>query len=164
MTVTGTSKACILTEINLSGRIHVLNWPLLSFKEVYPSVCMQNCGYVLQCIRKIWHFRVFLFHLGKKAKENETEKEEEGAADKEEAKEEDETPHPLNNNNNNNNRIQRRYLRFSTISSQRRKLSPTRTLKWPGCNRVQITCNTLSAYHVQVPCYVPLGTKGQLSY
>ena len=65
---------------------------------------------------------------------------------------------------NNNNRIQRRYSRFFTISSQRRELSPTRTLKWPGRNRVQITCNTSSAYHVQVSCYVPLGTKGQLSY
>ena len=53
---------------------------------------------------------------------------------------------------------------FFTISSQRRELSPTRTLKWPGRNRVQITCNTSSAYHVQVSCYVPLGTKGQLSY
>ena len=66
--------------------------------------------------------------------------------------------------NNNNNRIQRRYSRFSTISSQRCELSPTRTLKWPGRNRVQITCNTSSAYHVQVSCYVPVGTKGQLSY
>ena len=28
-------------------------------------------------------------------------------------------------------------------------LSPTRTLYWPGRNRVQITCNTSSAYHVQ---------------
>ena len=26
------------------------------------------------------------------------------------------------------------------------------------------TCNTSSAYHVQVSCYVPLGTKGQFSY
>ena len=69
-----------------------------------------------------------------------------------------------NNNNNNNNRIQRSYSRFFTISSQSRELSPTRTLKWPGRNRVQITCNTSSAYHVQVSCYVPLGTKGQLSY
>ena len=51
---------------------------------------------------------------------------------------------------NNNNRIQRRYSRFFTISSQRRELSPTRTLKWPGRNRVQITCNTSRAYHVQV--------------
>ena len=50
-----------------------------------------------------------------------------------------------------------------TISLQRRELSPTRTLKWPGRNRVQITCSTLGAYHVQVSCYVPLGTKGQLS-
>ena len=64
---------------------------------------------------------------------------------------------------NNNNLIQRRYSRFFTISSQRRELSPTRTLKWPGRNRVQITCNTSSADHVQVSCYVPLGTKGQLS-
>ena len=38
---------------------------------------------------------------------------------------------------------------FSTISSLHRKPSPTRTLKWPGRNRVQITCNTSSAYHVQ---------------
>ena len=52
-------------------------------------------------------------------------------------------------NNNNNNRIQRRYSRFFTISSQRRELSPTRTLKWPRRNCVQITCNTSSAYHVQ---------------
>ena len=41
--------------------------------------------------------------------------------------------------NNNNNRIQRRYSRFFTISSQPREPSPTRTLKWPGRNRVQIT-------------------------
>ena len=68
-----------------------------------------------------------------------------------------------NNNNNNNNRIQRRYSRFFTISSQHRKLSPTHTLKWPGRNRMQIMCNTLSAYHVQVSCYVPLCTKRQLS-
>ena len=68
-----------------------------------------------------------------------------------------------NNNNSNNNRIQRRYSRFLTISSQRREPSPTRTLKWPGRNRVQTTCNTSSAYHVHVSCYVPLGTKGQLS-
>ena len=67
-------------------------------------------------------------------------------------------------NSNNNNHIQRRYSIFFTISSQRRELSPTRTLKWPGRNRVQITCNTSSAYRVQVSCFVPLGTKGQLSY
>ena len=40
-------------------------------------------------------------------------------------------------------------LRFFTISSLRRKLSPTRTLKWPGRNRTQITCNMSSAYRVQ---------------
>ena len=39
------------------------------------------------------------------------------------------------------------YSRFFTISSQRRELSPTRTLKWPRRN--QITYNTSSAYHVQ---------------
>ena len=38
---------------------------------------------------------------------------------------------------------------FFTISSQRRELSPTRTLKWPRRNRVQITCNTSNDYHVQ---------------
>ena len=42
-----------------------------------------------------------------------------------------------------------------TISSLRHKLSPTRTLKWPGCNRVQITCNTSSTCHVQpVVCHL----------
>ena len=49
----------------------------------------------------------------------------------------------------NNNRIQRRNSRFFTISSLHRELSRTRTFKWPGCNRVQITCNTSSAYRVQ---------------
>ena len=63
------------------------------------------------------------------------------------------------NNNNNNNCFQRHYSRFFTISSQRRKLSPTHTLKWTGRNHVQIMCNTSSAYHVQVSCYVPLGTR-----
>ena len=38
---------------------------------------------------------------------------------------------------------------FFTISSLRREPSPTRTLKWPGRNRVQMTCNISSAYHVQ---------------
>ena len=36
-----------------------------------------------------------------------------------------------------------------TISSLRPELFPTRTLKWPGRNRVQITCNTLGARHMQ---------------
>ena len=67
--------------------------------------------------------------------------------------------------NNNNNLIQRLYLRFFfTVSSQRCELSPARTLKWPGRNRVQIMCNTSSGYHMQVSCYVPLGMRGQLSY
>ena len=55
-------------------------------------------------------------------------------------------------------------LDFFLVSSQRCEPSPTHTLKWPGRNSVQITCNTSSAYHVQVSCNVPLGTKGQLSY
>ena len=33
--------------------------------------------------------------------------------------------------------------------------SPTRTLKWPGCNRVQIMCNPSGAQHLQhVVCHV----------
>ena len=77
--------------------------------------------------------------------------------------------HTYNNNNNNNNNhhhhhhhhlIQRRNSRFFflTISSLRREPSPTRKLKWPGRNRVQITCNTSSAYIItcNVSCYVPL--------
>ena len=54
-----------------------------------------------------------------------------------------------------NNRIERRKPRFFfffTISSLRRELSPTRTLKWPERNRVQITCNTSCAYHAQMQC------------
>ena len=38
---------------------------------------------------------------------------------------------------------------FFNISSLRHELSPTRSLKWPGRNRGQITCDTSSAYHVQ---------------
>ena len=50
-----------------------------------------------------------------------------------------------NNNNNNNNRIPCQNSRFFTISSLHHKLSPTRTLNWPGRNHVQIT----SAHHAQ---------------
>ena len=50
--------------------------------------------------------------------------------------------HLNNNNNYNNNCIQRRNLRFFTISSLHREPSPAHTLKWPRRNRVQITCNT----------------------
>ena len=50
---------------------------------------------------------------------------------------------------NDNDRTQRRNSRLFTISSLHLEQSPTRTLKWPGSNRVQITCNTSSAYHVQ---------------
>ena len=52
--------------------------------------------------------------------------------------------------NNNNNQFE-----IFTISSLRHELSPTNTLQWPGHNRVQISCNTSSAYHVQhVVCHV----------
>ena len=34
-------------------------------------------------------------------------------------------------------------------NNDNRELYPTRTLKWPGRNLVQITCNTSSAYQVQ---------------
>ena len=57
--------------------------------------------------------------------------------------------HHHHHNNDNNNRIQTRNSRFLTISSMRREPSPTRTLNWPERNRVQITCSTSSAYHVQ---------------
>ena len=44
---------------------------------------------------------------------------------------------------------------FFTFSSLRRKPSPTRKLKWPRHNRLKITCNTSSAYHVQqVVCHI----------
>ena len=39
---------------------------------------------------------------------------------------------------------------FFTISSLCRELYPTRTLKWSWRNRVQITSNTSSAYHVKL--------------
>ena len=58
-------------------------------------------------------------------------------------------------NNDNNDCIQRRSSRFFTISSLRRELPPTHTFKWPERNRVQITCNTSSTYHVQrVVCHL----------
>ena len=48
---------------------------------------------------------------------------------------------------------------FFTISSQRRNVSNTYAQVAQCAN----TCNTSIAYHVQVSCYVPRGTKGQLS-
>ena len=57
------------------------------------------------------------------------------------------------NNNSNNDRIGRRSSRFCIISLHR-ELSPTRTLKWPGHNFAQITCNTSGAHHVQHVCHV----------
>ena len=42
------------------------------------------------------------------------------------------------------------------------QLSPTHTLRWPGRNCVQITCNTSSAYNVQHAVYL-VGTAQSLS-
>ena len=59
------------------------------------------------------------------------------------------------NGNSNSNCIQRCNLRFFIISLLCSEPSPTRTLKWPGRNFVQITCNTSSAYHMQhVACHI----------
>ena len=57
-------------------------------------------------------------------------------------------------------KIERRKSRFLTISSLRRELS-TRTLKWSGRNRVEITCNIQSAHQSRATCRVPLGPKRQ---
>ena len=56
----------------------------------------------------------------------------------------------INNSNNNNsdNHIAGTIEDFYNLFTVQ-ELSPTRTLKWLGRNGVQITCNTLSAYHVQ---------------
>ena len=64
------------------------------------------------------------------------------------------TKKPGRSNNNNNNRIERRNSRFLQSSHCTAScLHPTRTLKWLGCNRVQITCNTSSVYHVHHVMY-----------
>ena len=52
------------------------------------------------------------------------------------------------NNNNNNNSMQRHYSRFVTISSQRRKLSPICTLKWPG----QTVCKSCATHRALITC------------
>ena len=61
--------------------------------------------------------------------------------------------HPIyrhaSDGNDDDSRTERHNSRFFTISSLRSELSPTRTLKWPERSRVQITCSTSSAYHVQ---------------
>ena len=45
------------------------------------------------------------------------------------------------------------------------ELSPTRTPKWPGRNDVQMTCNTLSAYHVQyIVCHVVWRDSSAISF
>ena len=66
----------------------------------------------------------------------------------------------FNNNNYNDNKINKndaneRCNSMFFTTSLRRELFTTRTLKWPGRSRVQITCNTSGAYHVQhVVCHV----------
>ena len=48
-------------------------------------------------------------------------------------------------------------FKIITICSLRRELCTMGTLKWPGRNRVQITCNTSSVYHMEhVVCHVAL--------
>ena len=67
--------------------------------------------------------------------------------------------------NNNDNCIQRRNSSFLTVSSLRRELSPTRTLKWPNHNRVKITCNTSGAYHVQrIVCHLVRRNSSALKF
>ena len=74
---------------------------------------------------------------------------------------------PLNdddndNDNNDNDRTERRNSRFVTISL-RRELSPTRTLKRPGHNRVQINVQYIGISS-RATCRVPRGMKGQCSH
>ena len=42
-----------------------------------------------------------------------------------------------------------KFFNFFCLQSPHCAASPTRTLRWPGRNRVQITCTTSGAYHVQ---------------
>ena len=51
--------------------------------------------------------------------------------------------------NDNNNPIERWNSRSFAISSLHRELSPTRTLKWPECNHVQIMCHASGACDMQ---------------
>ena len=64
---------------------------------------------------------------------------------------------PVNNNDDDDNDnidcIKRHNLRFFTISSLCREVSPTRTLKWPGRNHVQIISNTSIAHHMFATWY-----------
>ena len=62
-----------------------------------------------------------------------------------------------------NNHIPRRNSRFLTISLLRREPSLTRTLKWPGRSRAQITCTHRALIMCNILCYMPRGRKGQLS-
>ena len=54
---------------------------------------------------------------------------------------------------------------FYAIFSLRRKQSPTCMLKWPGRNRVQITCDISGSHHVQnVVCYVVVRDSSAIKY
>ena len=59
-------------------------------------------------------------------------------------------------NDDDDDRIDRQNSRFFfLVSSLCRELSPTRTLKWPRRNRVQITSSTSGGHHVEhVACHV----------
>ena len=51
---------------------------------------------------------------------------------------------------------------FFTIASLCRELSPTSMLKWPGCNRVQIMCNTSDVITCNMPHATWYEGKAQL--
>ena len=58
-------------------------------------------------------------------------------------------------------------IREFSVSSLRRELSPTRTLKWPERSGVQITCNTSSARHLQhalLRCHVVRRDSSAIKY
>ena len=51
------------------------------------------------------------------------------------------------------------------MSSLRRELSSTHTLKKPGWSDVQITCTTSGSYHAQhVVCYVELKDSSAIKF
>ena len=63
---------------------------------------------------------------------------------------------------NNNNRTQRRNSRFFTISSLRREPSACNT--YAKVARAQSCANHRTLITCNMSCFVPRGTKGQLSY
>ena len=58
----------------------------------------------------------------------------------------------FNDEDDNYDRIEMHSLRFFTVSSLPRELSHTCTLKWPGRNRVQITCKHRAVITCNMSC------------